>query len=133
MAVIPSKHSRYHEIIFAEHAPRDSGLITLWLERKFGRVGGFEGLEEFEFDADEFRGLALHERHAAFADFVVARPEELRADRAWRAGEFVLAEKCFDRSAAIDRPAAIFRERARDLATQSFATDWEPIRTLQEK
>ena len=51
----------------------------------------------------------------------------------WRAGEFNLAEKCFGRSAETDRPAAIFRERARDLAAQSPEAEWDPIRTLQEK
>jgi adenylate cyclase len=51
----------------------------------------------------------------------------------WRAGEFDLAEKCFGRSAETDRPAAIFRERARDLAAQSPGAEWDPIRTLQEK
>jgi adenylate cyclase len=51
----------------------------------------------------------------------------------WRAGEFDLAEKCFGRSAETDRPAAIFRERARDLAAQSPEAEWDPIRTLQEK
>jgi adenylate cyclase len=51
----------------------------------------------------------------------------------WRAREFNLAEKCFGRSAETDRPAAIFRERARDLAAQSPEAEWDPIRTLQEK
>jgi adenylate cyclase len=51
----------------------------------------------------------------------------------WRTGEFDLAEKCFGRSAETDRPAAIFRERARDLAAQSPGAEWDPIRTLQEK
>jgi adenylate cyclase len=53
--------------------------------------------------------------------------------RHWRAGEFDLAEKCFGRSAETDRPAAIFRERARDQAAQSPEAEWDPIRTLQEK
>ena len=51
----------------------------------------------------------------------------------WRAGEFSRAEKCFARSAETDRPAAIFRERARELAAHAPGADWEPIRTLQEK
>jgi adenylate cyclase/guanylate cyclase len=51
----------------------------------------------------------------------------------WRAGEFDLAEKCFGRSAETDRPAAIFRDRARELAAQSPGAEWDPIRTLQEK
>jgi adenylate cyclase len=51
----------------------------------------------------------------------------------WRAGEFDHAEKCFGRSAETDRPAAIFRERAREAAAHSPGAEWEPIRTLQEK
>lgn len=51
----------------------------------------------------------------------------------WRAGEFELAEKCFGRSAEADRPAAIFRERARQMAAHSPGAEWDPIRTLQEK
>jgi adenylate cyclase len=51
----------------------------------------------------------------------------------WRAGKFDLAAACFGRSAETDKPAAIFRERARDLAAQSPASEWDPIRTLQEK
>jgi adenylate cyclase len=51
----------------------------------------------------------------------------------WRTGKFDLAAACFGRSAETDKPAAIFRERARDLAAQSPASEWDPIRTLQEK
>ena len=51
----------------------------------------------------------------------------------WRAREFELAAQCFDRSAATDRPAALFCERARELAQKPPGGDWEPIRTLQEK
>ena len=70
---------------------------------------------------------------------LLTRPQAaLSADYAeglahWRAGEFDLAEKCFGRSAETDRPAAIFRERARDQAAQSPEAEWDPIRTLQEK
>lgn len=51
----------------------------------------------------------------------------------WRAGEFALAERCFGRSAENDRPAAIFRDRAREMAAQPPGAEWDPIRTLQEK
>ena len=37
----------------------------------------------------------------------------------WRAGEFAAAEQCFGQSAATDKPAAIFRERARQLAADA--------------
>ncbi|WP_409363648.1 adenylate/guanylate cyclase domain-containing protein [Bradyrhizobium sp. AUGA SZCCT0431] len=51
----------------------------------------------------------------------------------WRAREFELAAKCFERSADIDRPAQLFCQRARELAANPPDKDWDPIRTLQEK
>jgi adenylate cyclase/guanylate cyclase len=51
----------------------------------------------------------------------------------WRAREFELAAKCFDRSAEIDRPASLFCQRAREMAQNPPGEDWDPIRTLQEK
>jgi adenylate cyclase/guanylate cyclase len=51
----------------------------------------------------------------------------------WRAREFGLAVTSFDRSAEIDRPSELFRERARELAQNPPAEDWDPVRTLQEK
>lgn len=51
----------------------------------------------------------------------------------WRAREFKLAAKCFERSAEIDRPASLFCRRARELAQNPPGEDWDPIRTLQEK
>ena len=51
----------------------------------------------------------------------------------WRARQFARAATCFDRSAGIDRPAALFRDRARELAEAPPGGDWDPIRTLQEK
>jgi adenylate cyclase len=51
----------------------------------------------------------------------------------WRAREFELAAKCFERSAAIDRPASLFCQRARELAQNPPGEDWDPIRTLREK
>jgi adenylate cyclase/guanylate cyclase len=51
----------------------------------------------------------------------------------WRAREFELAAQQFSRSADIDRPAALFRERARELVDNPPGADWDPIRSLQEK
>lgn len=51
----------------------------------------------------------------------------------WRAREFELAAKCFERSSEIDRPASLFGQRARELAQNPPGEDWDPIRTLQEK
>ena len=51
----------------------------------------------------------------------------------WRAREFDLAERCFGRSADIDRPASLFRERASEMAANVPGADWDPVRTLQEK
>jgi adenylate cyclase/guanylate cyclase len=51
----------------------------------------------------------------------------------WRAREFELAAQRFGRSAAVDQPASLFRDRARELAEHPPGEDWDPIRTLQEK
>jgi adenylate cyclase/guanylate cyclase len=51
----------------------------------------------------------------------------------WRVREFELAATCFERSADIDRPAALFGQRARELVQHPPGADWDPIRTLQEK
>ena len=51
----------------------------------------------------------------------------------WRAREFGRAAACFARSAEVDRPAALFAARARELAENPPPADWDPIRTLQEK
>ena len=51
----------------------------------------------------------------------------------WRAREFARAAAAFARSAEADRPAAFFRDRARELAAVEPGADWDPVRTLQEK
>ncbi|CAN7367966.1 adenylate/guanylate cyclase domain-containing protein [Bradyrhizobium sp. LjRoot220] len=51
----------------------------------------------------------------------------------WRAREFALAAESFERSSDIDRPAALFSRRARELVQNPPGEDWDPIRTLQEK
>ena len=51
----------------------------------------------------------------------------------WRAREFDLAAACFERSAAQDRPSALFRERARLAAGNAPDPDWESVRSLREK
>ena len=51
----------------------------------------------------------------------------------WRGREFAAAAAAFARSADTDRPAAYFRDRARELADAAPGADWDPVRTLQEK
>jgi adenylate cyclase/guanylate cyclase len=51
----------------------------------------------------------------------------------WRAREFHLSAEAFSRSAATDKAAALFLERAKRMAEHPPDADWEPIRTLQEK
>jgi adenylate cyclase len=112
-------------IIASETTVALAGDAFAWRELDTVRVKGrTQALKIYEL-------LALSE--------LLAQPQaELRANYAeglahWRAAEFDLAEKCFGRSAETDRPTAIFRERARDLAAQSPEAEWDPIRTLQEK
>jgi adenylate cyclase len=51
----------------------------------------------------------------------------------WRAGKFDLAADSFERSAATDRPASLFLQRARQLAANPPDGDWDAIRTLESK
>jgi adenylate cyclase len=51
----------------------------------------------------------------------------------WRARDFAAAAASFGWSAETDRPAALFRDRAQELATSPTDADWDPVRTLQEK
>lgn len=81
--------------------------------------------------------LTIYELLAQAAELMPAQAA-VAADYAqglahWRAGEFDAAAEWFARSAEADRPSAIFLERARSLAGQAAAGEWDPIRTLQEK
>ncbi|HKU04692.1 MAG TPA: adenylate/guanylate cyclase domain-containing protein, partial [Bradyrhizobium sp.] len=51
----------------------------------------------------------------------------------WRTREFAAAAASFGRAAEGDRAAAIFRDRALELAASPPGADWDPVRTLQEK
>jgi adenylate cyclase/guanylate cyclase len=75
--------------------------------------------------------LALSTELAASRQTLIANYADGLAH--WRAREFELAAKCFERSASIDRPASLFCRRARELAQNPPGEDWDPIRTLQEK
>ena len=84
------------------------------------------------------QSLKIHELMAASASDLTGSQETALADYAaglshWRAREFDLAAGCFERSAAQDRPSALFRERARQAADNAPDSDWEPVRSLLEK
>ena len=94
-----------------------------------------------ELDAIRVKGrtgaLKIYELLALSAD-LKASQGTLNANYAeglahWRAREFDRAAECFARSAEIDRPAALFAARARELAQNPPGADWDPIRSLQEK
>jgi len=84
------------------------------------------------------QSLKIHELMAASASDLTGSQKTALADYAaglshWRAREFDLAAGCFERSAAQDRPSALFRERARQAADNAPDPDWEPVRSLLEK
>jgi adenylate cyclase/guanylate cyclase len=84
------------------------------------------------------QSLKIHELMAASASDLTGSQKTALADYAaglshWRAREFDLAAGCFERSAAQDRPSALFRERARQAADNAPDSDWEPVRSLLEK
>jgi adenylate cyclase len=94
-----------------------------------------------ELDAIRVKGriqaLKIYELLARTADLTPERnrPMENYAEGLahWRAREFDRAATSFGRSADVDRAAALFRDRARELAETPPGADWDPIRTLQEK
>ena len=51
----------------------------------------------------------------------------------WRAGRFAAAAEAFARHAPTDPPAAAFLERARELARDPPAADWDSVNTLLDK
>jgi adenylate cyclase/guanylate cyclase len=51
----------------------------------------------------------------------------------WRARDFAGAASFFARGANVDRPSALFLERARRLAQDPPGDGWEPINTLEVK
>jgi class 3 adenylate cyclase/CHASE2 domain-containing sensor protein len=51
----------------------------------------------------------------------------------WRIREFDAAAKCFERVADVDRPSALFLNRANAFANHPPGPDWEPVSTLDAK
>jgi len=51
----------------------------------------------------------------------------------WRNREFDAAAKCFERVADVDRPSALFLNRANAFASHPPGPDWEPVTTLDAK
>jgi adenylate cyclase len=94
-----------------------------------------------ELDAVRVKGrtqaLKIYELVATAAQLMASQQAPL-AEYAkglahWRAGEFDLAARCFERTAKEDRPASIFLDRAKEQLAKAPGGDWDPIRTLQEK
>ena len=51
----------------------------------------------------------------------------------WRTREFRAAAECFRRVAGVDKPSALFLERASTLAASPPGSDWEAVNTLEAK
>ena len=112
-------------IIASEATVALAGDAFAWRELDAVRVKGrSQALKIFELLA---RGSELSEmRQAPLKDYAEGLAH-------WRARAFDLAAQSFGRSADADRPAALFRARAQEMAANPPAGDWDPIRTLQEK
>ncbi|MBX9647554.1 MAG: adenylate/guanylate cyclase domain-containing protein [Xanthobacteraceae bacterium] len=112
-------------IIASETTVALAGAAFAWRELDTVRVKGRDqALKIYELMA--LSGQRADTQRVPIADYAKGLAH-------WRAGEFDQAERYFGRSAEADRPAAIFRERARELCAQPPGAEWEPIRTLQEK
>jgi adenylate cyclase len=112
-------------IIASEATVALAGDAFAWRELDAVRVKGrSQALKIFELLA---RGSELSEaRQAPLKDYAEGLAH-------WRARAFDLAAQSFGRSADADRPAALFRARAVEMAATPPGGDWDPIRTLQEK
>jgi adenylate cyclase/guanylate cyclase len=103
-----------------------AGEAFAWRELDTIRVKGrTQSLKIYELMAASAAELTDSEK-SAMADYAAGLSR-------WRAGEFDLAAGCFERSAAHDRPSALFRERARQAADHAPDPGWEPVRSLLEK
>jgi len=112
-------------IIASETTAALAGDRFIWRELDTVRVKGrTRALKIFEL-------LALAEQKSPLPDTVTTGYAEGLAH--WRAGAFDSAARCFARSAGADRPSANFLVRAREMENQKPGTDWDPVRTLQEK
>ena len=94
-----------------------------------------------ELDTIRVKGRAqairIFELHGFATDIGAERQDILAGYAAgladWRAGALQRAANSFARSAAVDRPSALFAERARNAAADGATPDWDPVRSLQEK
>jgi adenylate cyclase len=112
-------------IIASEATVALAGDAFAWRELDAVRVKGrSQALKIFELLA---RGSELSEAQQAL------NRNYTEGLAHWRARAFDLAAQSFGRSADADRPAALFRARAQEMAANPPAGDWDPIRTLQEK
>ncbi|MGB8400397.1 CHASE2 domain-containing protein [Bradyrhizobium sp.] len=112
-------------IVASETTVALAGDAFAWRELDTVRVKGrTQALKIYELLA--LSALLTGSQRTLMADYAAGLAH-------WRAGEFDSAAKCFGRSAGVDRPAAIFCERSRQLAENGLGSDWKPIRNLQEK
>ncbi|MGE0288657.1 MAG: adenylate/guanylate cyclase domain-containing protein [Bradyrhizobium sp.] len=112
-------------IIASEVTVELTGAGFAWRELDAIRVKGrTQALKIFELLAREAQLTEAQQKSSSDYAEGLAR---------WRAGEFALAAESFGRSAAVDRAAAMFRDRAQDMAASPPGADWDPVRTLQEK
>lgn len=112
-------------IIASEATMASAGSEFAWRELDAVRVKGrTQALRIYELLARESE-LTESQRESvfAYADGLMH----------WRAREFAAAAASFGRSAETDRAAAMFRNRAQELAASPPGADWDPVRTLQDK
>ena len=112
-------------IIASEATVASAGSGFAWRELDAVRVKGrTQALRIYELLARE-SDLTEDQRESvfAYADGLMH----------WRAGQFAKAAASFGRSTATDRAAAMFRDRAQQLAASPPGANWDPVRTLQEK
>jgi adenylate cyclase len=112
-------------IIASEATAELAGDGFVWRELDTVRVKGrTQALKIFEL-------LARAEQGSSLPDAVVT--DYAKGLAHWRAGEFGPAAESFARAASADRPSENFLARAKEAQAQPKGSNWDPVRTLQEK
>jgi len=112
-------------VIASEATMALTGAAFAWRELDTIRVKGRAGATK------------IYEPLAAAGE---ATPQQLSCSEAyaeglarWRGRDFAGAAEHFARLASADPPAALFLERATELAHEPPGPDWEPVNALEEK
>jgi adenylate cyclase len=112
-------------IIASETTVALTGSIFSWRELDATRVKGRTGPVKI-YELVAMAGEATPQQRGASAAYAEGLAR-------WRSREFEAAAKSFGRVAGIDKPSALFLNRANEFASHPPGSDWEPVSSLDSK